>query len=114
MEAAGALIEEQSRTLTALAGVLETTRYALAPSPLLVEIEAEQADLSAVTKKSKPDARKALIIPQKNLIHAVNAVLAALDRKNAGEGEPRRDGKVVTYDEDLSVNAVSKAFTWTP
>ena len=41
------------------------------------------------------------------------SVLAALDRKHAGEGEPRREGKVVTFDEDLSVNAVSKAFTWT-
>ena len=42
------------------------------------------------------------------------SVLAALDRKAAGEGEPRRDGKVVTYDEGLSVNAVSNTLSWTP
>ena len=40
-------------------------------------------------------------------------VLAALDRMAAGEHEPRREGKVVSYDEDLSVNAVSSSFTWT-
>jgi CO/xanthine dehydrogenase Mo-binding subunit len=33
-------------------------------------------------------------------------VLKALERKERGEGEPRRDGKRVIFDEDISVNAV--------
>ncbi len=41
-------------------------------------------------------------------------VLAALDRKAAGEDEPRREGKVVTYEADLSVNAVASKISWTP
>jgi CO/xanthine dehydrogenase Mo-binding subunit len=34
-------------------------------------------------------------------------VLRALERKAAGEGEPTRTGKVVVFDEELSVNTVS-------
>jgi CO/xanthine dehydrogenase Mo-binding subunit len=34
-------------------------------------------------------------------------VLRALERKLAGEGEPRREGKYVIFDEDLSVNTVA-------
>jgi len=48
-------------------------------SPLLLEIEAEQGHLSALTEKSKPEDRPSLVIPQKNLIHAVDAVVASLD-----------------------------------
>ena len=33
-------------------------------------------------------------------------VLRALERKEAGTAEPRREGKVVEFDEELSVNAV--------
>jgi hypothetical protein len=59
--------------------MLATTGNALAPSPLLVEIEAEQADLIAITKKAKPEEYPSLVIPQKNLVHAVDAVLSSLD-----------------------------------
>ena len=34
-------------------------------------------------------------------------VLRALEAKAEGKGEPRREGKVVIFDEELSVNAVS-------
>ena len=34
-------------------------------------------------------------------------VLRALEAKEAGGGEPRREGKKVVFDEELSVNAVS-------
>jgi hypothetical protein len=34
-------------------------------------------------------------------------VLRALDAKRDGGGEPRREGKVIIWDEELSVNAVS-------
>ena len=64
-------------TRTAFAGALATTTAALAPSPLLVEIESEQGHLSALSEKSKPEERASLVIPQKNLIHAVDAVLAS-------------------------------------
>jgi hypothetical protein len=33
-------------------------------------------------------------------------VLRALEAKAAGKGEPRREGKVVAFDDELSVNAV--------
>jgi CO/xanthine dehydrogenase Mo-binding subunit len=35
-------------------------------------------------------------------------VLRALERKEAGTDEPRREGKVVEFDEELSVNAIGK------
>jgi hypothetical protein len=79
LEEAGGVIEELTETRTYFAGVLATTVNALAPSPLLVEIEAEQDDLIAMTKKAKPEERPGLIIPQKNLVHAVDAVLTSLD-----------------------------------
>jgi CO/xanthine dehydrogenase Mo-binding subunit len=41
-------------------------------------------------------------------------VLAALDAKAAGEGEPRREGKRVIFDEALSINTVATAKSWTP
>jgi len=79
LEEAGALIEELTQTRTAFAGVLATTGSALAPSPLLAEIEAEQGELTALTEKAEPEEYASLIVPQKNLIHAVDAVLTSLD-----------------------------------
>jgi hypothetical protein len=77
-EAAG-LNEELTETRTAIADVLSMAESALAPSPLLAEIEAEQGHLSALTEKAKLEDRPSLVIPQKNLIHAVDAVVASLD-----------------------------------
>ena len=79
VEEARALIEELTATRSAFASVLENTGSALAPSPLLIEIEDEQARLAAVTEKAEPKDYPGLVIPQKNLIHAVDAVLNSLD-----------------------------------
>ena len=79
LEDAGLLITELTATRSDFASVLATTTDALAPSPKLAEIEAEQIDMTALTEKTKPEQRTSLIIPQKNLIHAVNAVVSSLD-----------------------------------
>ena len=79
IEEANLLIEEVTATRTSFAGVLGATASALAPSPLLTEIEDEQARLTEITKKAKKADYPGLVIPQKNLIHAVNAVLTSLD-----------------------------------
>ncbi|MFT5110347.1 MAG: hypothetical protein ACI9UA_006001, partial [Pseudoalteromonas tetraodonis] len=79
LEEAAGLNEELTATRSAFAGVLSMAGSALAPSPLLVEIEAEQSHLSALTEKAKQEDRLSLVIPQKNLIHAVDAVLTSLD-----------------------------------
>ena len=39
-------------------------------------------------------------------------LLAAIDRSRAGGGEPRREGKLVAFDEELSGNAVATALSW--
>ncbi|MDB4360018.1 hypothetical protein N9Z10_04210 [Akkermansiaceae bacterium] len=79
IEEANLLIEEVKATRTSFAGVLGATASALAPSPLLSEIEDEQARLTEITKKAKKADYPGLVIPQKNLIHTVNAVLTSLD-----------------------------------
>ena len=79
IEEAKALIEELSATRSSFAAVLGFTENALAPSPLLAEIEDEQFQLTEVTKKAKKEDYPGLVIPQKNLIHAVDAVLTSLD-----------------------------------
>jgi hypothetical protein len=79
IEEANTLIEELAATRSSFAGVLGITGSALAPSPLLTEIEDEQVRLTGITKKAKQADYPDLVIPQKNLIHAVNAVLTSLD-----------------------------------
>jgi hypothetical protein len=79
IDEAKALIEELSATRSSFAAVLGITENALAPSPLLTEIEDEQFRLTEVTKKAKKEDYLGLVIPQKNLIHAVDAVLTSLD-----------------------------------
>jgi hypothetical protein len=79
LEEAAGLNEELTATRTTFADVLAMVGSALAPSPLLVEIEAEQSRLSVLTEKVNPEGRPSLVIPQKNLIHAVDAVVASLD-----------------------------------
>ncbi|MFC1805529.1 hypothetical protein ACFL09_00935 [Planctomycetota bacterium] len=79
MEEAGLFLAELTATRTDFAGVLATTENALTPSPQLAEIEAEQTDMTAITRKAKPEELPSLVIPQKNLIHAVDAVLNSLD-----------------------------------
>jgi len=79
LEEAGRLIEEQAVPHSAFAAVLGDTRKALTPSPQLADIEAEQRDMMAATQKAKPADLLGLVIPQKNLVHAVDAVLNSLD-----------------------------------
>jgi hypothetical protein len=79
LEEAAGLNEELTATRTTFADVLAMVGSALAPSPLLVEIEAEQSRLNVLTEKVNPEDRPSLVIPQKNLIHAVDAVVASLD-----------------------------------
>ena len=79
LEEAGSLIDELTRMRTAFGSVLAITGAALSPSPLLVEIETEQGELAATTKNATPEEYPDLVIPQKNLIHAVDAVLTSLD-----------------------------------
>lgn len=40
-------------------------------------------------------------------------VLRALEAKAAGLSEPRREGKLIAFDEDLSVNNVASGISWT-
>ncbi|MFZ9937332.1 MAG: hypothetical protein ACO3JG_09780 [Luteolibacter sp.] len=84
LKQAGVVIEGLSETRRAYSGVLKTADAALAPSPLLAEIQSEQAILSTATEKTKaqPAGQAALVIPQKNLVHAVNAMLNSLDTLN--------------------------------
>jgi hypothetical protein len=76
---AGELLAEHATNVGFYAGILTQAKGAIAPSPYLQEIEEEQRDMLALTRKTKPDDIPVLAIPQKNLIHAVDAVLVALD-----------------------------------
>ena len=79
LEELGAHLDERARSVGALATMLATTARALRPSPLLAEIVDEQQALSAVAEEAEPEERLRLVIPQRNLIHAVDAVLDSLD-----------------------------------
>ena len=76
---ANELLAEHEPNVGVYAGMLDTAKAAEAPGPYVREIEEEQRDMLAVTRKAKPDDMPALALPQKNLIHAVDAILVALD-----------------------------------
>jgi len=73
------LFEEHAKSIDLYADMLTRTKEAVAPSSYVWEIEDEQRDMLAVTRKAKADDMPALALPQKNLVHAVDAILAALD-----------------------------------
>jgi hypothetical protein len=79
LEDAQELLAEHGSNIGAYAGMVAMTRTAEAPSLYVREIEEEQRDMLSVTRKAKPDDMPALAIPQKNLVHAVDAILTALD-----------------------------------
>ena len=79
LEAAVSLLEKQGVGLSALAMTLEARRSALIPSPFVADIRAEQLDLVAAAEKAKEADLPQLAIVQKNLIHAVDAILIVLD-----------------------------------
>ncbi|NCF80274.1 MAG: hypothetical protein GWP74_01570, partial [Proteobacteria bacterium] len=79
LEDALELLAEHGSNIGAYARMVGMTGTAEAPSLYVREIEEEQRDMLAVTRKTKPDDMPALAIPQKNLVHAVDAILTALD-----------------------------------
>lgn len=79
LKEAESLLADQSARMSFFLKVVVDTWNALAPGPYVDDIEAEQRDLIAVTRKAKSDDLPGLAMPQKNLVHAVNAVLASLD-----------------------------------
>ncbi len=76
---ASSLLESQGAEAAALSIILEDTWTALAPAPYVHDIRAEQLDLIVVCKKAKKADLPGLAIVQKNLVHAVNAVLDSLE-----------------------------------
>jgi len=79
LEGARGILKEHGTNLTAYAMIVGSTDRAVIPSPYVAEIEEEQRDLLAITKKLKPEELPGLAILQKNLVHAVGAVVLALD-----------------------------------
>lgn len=79
LEESNLVIEQRTQMETALADALTATTAALAPSPLLTEIISEQSLLTETSEAAQPEDYGKLVIPQRNLIHAVNAVLTSLD-----------------------------------
>jgi len=79
LEGATLMVEDLSGALSSYSGALQLTANALAPSPLLLEIESEQLIMLKATEKAKPEEYPSLVIPQKNLVHAVNAALESMD-----------------------------------
>lgn len=73
------ILQEHGTNLTAYAAIVGSTDRAVAPGPYVAEIEEEQRDMLAVTRKLKPEELPGLAISQKNLVHAVGAVVLALD-----------------------------------
>jgi DNA-binding FrmR family transcriptional regulator len=79
LENAAKLLEKQGSVLSSFAIVLADTRVALRPGPYVADIQAEQRDLVVATRKAKPADLPHYAIVQKNLVHAVNAVLNSLE-----------------------------------
>ena len=73
------LLAEHSDNLSAYASMLASMETAIEPSTYVREIEAEQRDMLETTRQTKPENLPSLALPQKNLIHAVDAILVALD-----------------------------------
>jgi hypothetical protein len=76
---ARAMLAEHGTNLAAYAAIVGSTDKAVAPSRYVGEIEEEQRDMLEVTRKTKPENFPGLAIPQKNLIHAIGAVVISLD-----------------------------------
>lgn len=76
------LLGEYGSNITAFAAIVGSTRTALIPSQYVAEIVEEQQDMLALTRNTGKDDLPGLAIAQKNLVHAVNATLAALEPLN--------------------------------
>ena len=73
------LLADQTYQDASMATAVTDAWIALRPAPYIIDIQKEQADLVKATAKAKADELPQLAIVQKNLIHAVNAVLESLD-----------------------------------
>ena len=73
------LLAVSTAHLGAYASMLKATQASVAPSPYVGEIEQEQRDLLQITQKTPAANLPTLALAQKNLIHAVDAILVALD-----------------------------------
>ena len=79
LSASRQLLAEHNAHLSSYAAMLAFTRTSVGPSGFVGEIEQEQQDLLELTRQTDPDQMPALAVPQKNLVHAVDAILVALD-----------------------------------
>jgi len=71
------LLDHQAR-IGPYGGILTIVQSVEIPSPFVTQIIEEQRDLLKRSREAKDDDLPALAISQKNLVHAVNAVLEAL------------------------------------
>lgn len=74
-----ALLTTQSADVGSLSTALSSNRIVNEPGPLMRDIMFEQHDMVKVAKATEDDDLPKLAIEQKNLVHAVNAVLTYLD-----------------------------------
>jgi hypothetical protein len=73
------LLAEHGGNIGSYVDIVSQTKGVVMASPYVNEIVEEQTDMLELTRKTKPDDLPKLALPQKNLVHAVDAILAALD-----------------------------------
>lgn len=73
------LLADQTYQDASMATAVTDAWIAQRPAPYIIDIQKEQVDLVKATAKAKENELPQLAIVQKNLIHAVNAVLEGLD-----------------------------------
>jgi hypothetical protein len=79
LAAGGNVLAEQAASVSALSATLDSMFSAQIPGPHVADIEDEQRVLIKAAAKAKPGQLRRLAVAQRNLVHAVNAVLASLD-----------------------------------
>jgi len=72
------LFSEHLGRLGPYIGAITTLDLMSAPAPLIDEIIQEQRDMLALARQTKPEDLGSLALDQRNLVHAVDAVLGAL------------------------------------
>ncbi|MBT7068792.1 MAG: hypothetical protein HN919_21030, partial [Verrucomicrobia bacterium] len=74
-----ALLTSQSEDVGSFSAALSMDRVIQGPGPLMRDIQSEQLDMVKAAEAAKDDDLPAMAMGQKNLVHAVNAVLGYLD-----------------------------------
>lgn len=82
LSGAKVILAEHGANITAYSAMLAGAKSAVVPGPYVAEIEEEQRDMLELARKTRPEDLPGLAIPQKNLVHAVDAILTALDPIN--------------------------------